>query len=89
MMNVRSKRQTVSDDDPLQGYHKHNGYDLQHRRDHVFGANEAAVEKCQAGCHEQYECGRCENPSRVTRVDGRRGGGKTGAREQQDAQACE
>ena len=53
------------------------GEDLHQHREHVLGADEAAVEQRQAGDgHQQHERGGDEHPGGVAGIGNRRGGGR-------------
>ena len=60
--------EAVAVEDPDDHHEAGDGEDLHQDREHVLGADEAAVEERQAGDgHQQHECGRDQHPRRVAR----------------------
>ena len=70
-----AKGQAEPDDDPQDADDGHRHETLQHRGDDVLRPDHAAVEKRQAGRHEQHETRGREHPGHVAAIHGTAGDG--------------
>jgi hypothetical protein len=66
---TRAERQAEPDHDPNDADDDHRHQALQHRRDHVFLLDHAAVEERQPRRHEQDETGRRHHPGEIAGDD--------------------